>query len=141
MKERSRSRGWAVQAMYAWEARGADEELLVPIMESLPISQRNRFYASVLVRVVARNFAAIDATIARNLQNWSLKRLSVIDRNILRVGVAELLYLDDVPGAITIQEMVRLADRFGTPDSPRFVNGVLDAVLNEVEKGGAAKPA
>lgn len=67
--------------------------------------------------------------------------MSVIDRNILRAGVAELLYLDDVPGAITIQEMVRLAERFGTPDSPRFVNGVLDAVLHEVEKGGAAERA
>lgn len=141
MKERSRSRGWAVQALYAWEARGAGDEQLVPIMESLPISQRNRFYTSVLIRLVSRNLVAIDETIRRNLQNWSFKRLSVIDRNILRIGVAELLYLDDVPGAISIQEMVRLAERFGTPDSPRFVNGVLDAVFQEVEKGGAAEPA
>ena len=141
MKERSRSRGWAVQTMYAWETRGAEEELLVPIMESLPISPRNRFYASVLVRVVARNLTTIDATITRHLQNWSFERLSVIDRNILRIGVAELLFLDDVPGAITIQEMIRLAERFGTSDSPRFVNGVLDTVLHEVEKGGAAERA
>lgn len=141
MKERSRSRGWAVQTMYAWETRGAEEELLVPIMESLPISPRNRFYASVLVRVVARNLTTIDATITRHLQNWSFERLSVIDRNILRIGVAELLFLDDVPGAITIQEMIRLAERFGTSDSPRFVNGVLDTVLHEIEKGGAAERA
>lgn len=141
MKERSRSRAWVVQTLYAWETRGAKEEMIVPIMESLAISQRNRFYTSVLVRVVARNLDAIDVVITRNLQNWTFNRLSVIDRNILRTGVAELLYLDDVPGAITIQEMVRLAERFGTPDSPRFVNGVLDAVLHEVEKGAAAEQA
>src|SRR5690606_8151467 len=122
-----------------WETLGAEEEMLAPIMESMAISPRNRFYTSVLERVVARNLAAIDAIFTRNLQNWSFMCLSVIDRNTLRAGVAELLYLDDVPGVITIQEMVRLAERFGTPDSPRFVNGVLDAVLHEVEKGGAAE--
>lgn len=139
MKERSRSRGWAVQALYAWETRSGETDMLVPIMESLPISQRNLFYTSVLVRVVARNIEEIDRTIARNLENWSFERLSVIDRNVLRVGVAELRFLDDVPPAITIQEMVRIAERFGTPDSPRFVNGVLDAVFHEVQKGGAAE--
>lgn len=140
MKERSRSRGWAVQALYAWETRSGAPEMLVPIMEGLPISPRNQFYTSVLVRVVARNLEEIDRVVRRNLENWSFERLSVIDRNILRVGVAELRYLDDVPPAITIQEMVRIAERFGTPDSPRFVNGVLDAVLQEVQKGGSTSP-
>lgn len=138
MKERSRSRGWAVQALYAWETRSGAPEMLVPIMETLPISPRNKFYTSVLIRIVSRNLEEIDHTIRRNLENWTFERLSVIDRNILRVGVAELRYLDDVPPAISIQEMVRLAERFGTPDSPRFVNGVLDAVHHELQKGGSS---
>jgi transcription antitermination protein NusB len=138
MKERSRARGWAVQALYAWESRGGDESELMPILqelsENLRISPRNRFYAEVLVRIVAHQRAEIDEVIRRNLTNWSLPRLSVIDRNILRLGVAELVYVDDVPPRVTIREMIRLAERYGTPDSPRFINGVLDAVMRDVEE-------
>ena len=137
MKERSRARGWAVQALYAWEMRGGDEATLVPILhefaENLRISPRNRFYAEVLIRIVARQRAEIDAAIQRSLTNWSFSRLSVVDRNILRLGVAELMYVEDVAPSVTIREMVRLAERYGTPDSPRFVNGVLDAARRMVE--------
>ena len=141
MKERSRARGWAVQVLYAWETRGAaDEELpliLRELAETHHISVRNRFYAEVLVRIVSRCHAEIDATIERHLQNWRFDRLSVVDRNILRLGVAEILFVDDVPGPVTIREMLRLAERYGTPESPRFINGVLDAVLHEVEEDPA----
>ena len=140
MKERTRARGWAIQALYAWEARGGGEETLVPVLQELGtemrISPRNRFYADALIRIVARNLPEIDRTIQRHLTNWSLSRLSVIDRNILRLGVAELVYVDDVPPRVTIREMVRIAERYGTSESPRFVNGVLDAVMHEREPGG-----
>ncbi len=141
MKERSRARGWAVQVLYAWEARGAADEMLPVILSELVethnVSTRNRFYAEALVRIVSRCRPEIDATIERNLRNWRFSRLSVIDRNILRLGVAEMLFVDDVPGPVTIREMLRLAERYGTPESPRFVNGVLDAVLHEVEEDAA----
>jgi transcription antitermination protein NusB len=137
MKERSRARGWAVQALYAWETRGEGEDALVPILQELTanlrISPKNRFYAEVLLRIVARQRATIDAIIQRNLTNWSFSRLSVIDRNILRLGVAELMFVDDVPPRVTIREMIHLAERYGTPDSPRFINGVLDAAMREIE--------
>ncbi len=139
MKERSRARGWAVQALYAWETRGAGEEGLMPILqefaENLRVAPKNRFYADVLVRIIARERVAIDDVIQRNLTNWSLARLSVIDRNILRLGVAELLFVDDVPPRVTIREMIRLAERYGSPDSPRFINGVLDAVMHRIASG------
>lgn len=145
MKERTRARGWAVQALYAWESRGGGEETLVPVLQELGdemrISPRNRFYADVLIRLVARNLEEIDRTVQRHLTNWSLSRLAVLDRNILRLGVAELLYVDDVPPRVTIREMMRLAERYGSPDSPRFVNGVLDAVMHEAQPGGAVGEA
>ncbi len=141
MKERSRARGWALQALYAWEARGGGEDAIMPILqelaENLSIAPRNRFYADVLVRIVARQRATIDDIIQRNLTNWSLSRLSVIDRNILRLGVAELLFVDDVPPRVTIREMIKLAERYGSPDSPRFINGVLDAVMHRIASGEA----
>ena len=139
MKERSRARSLAVQALYAWEARGGGDDELVPALqdlsENLNISPRNRFYAEVLIRIVARRRAEIDAAIERNLTNWTIGRLSAIDRNILRLGVAELMHVEDVPGPVTIREMVRLAESYGTPESPRFINGVLDAIRREVEPG------
>lgn len=138
MKARSRARGWALQALYAWETRGAEEDRIVPILEelyeNLNVSPRNRLYTDVLVRLVARNLPALDRVLEQNLTNWSLKRLAVIDRNVLRLGVAEILYVDDVPPRVTIREMIHLAERYGSPDSPRFVNGVLDAVMRQHER-------
>jgi transcription antitermination protein NusB len=137
MKERSRARGWAVQALYAWESRGGGVDTIVPVFQELAethtISPRNRLYAEVLIRIVAQRSDAIDQAIERHLTNWSFSRLSVLDRNILRLGVAEMLHVDDVPPRVTIREMIRLAERYGTPESPRFINGVLDAVMREVE--------
>jgi N utilization substance protein B len=141
VKARSRARGWALQALYAWEARGGDEDRLVPILEelyeNLHVSPRNRLYTDVLVRLVAKNVARIDSLLEQNLTNWSLRRLAVVDRNVLRLGVAEMLFVDEVPAPVTIREMVQLAERYGTPESARFVNGVLDAIMRGMEAAQA----
>jgi N utilization substance protein B len=142
VKERSRARGWALQALYAWESRGGGDDAIVPALEDLAenlrISPRNRLYAEILVRLVAQNRPRIDRVLQTNLTNWSLVRLSVIDRNLLRLGVAELLFVDDVPPRVTIREMIHLAERYSTAESPRFVNGVLDAVMRDAEAAGGA---
>jgi transcription antitermination protein NusB len=142
MRERSRARGWALQALYAWDSRDQAEHTLVQVLqeisENLRISPTNRFYTEVLIRIVARSRPELDRIIQSHLTNWNLNRLSVIDRNILRLGVAELAHVDDVPPRVTIREMMRLAERYGTPDSPRFINGVLDAVMRDLAGGGTA---
>jgi transcription antitermination factor NusB len=142
VKERTRARGWALQTLYAWESRGVPEEALVPVLaelsEELRIAPRNRLYAEVLVRLAGRHLPEVDRILQRNLTNWSLRRLAMVDRNILRLGVVEMLYVDDVPPRVTIREMIRLAERYGTPESPRFINGVLDGVMREL---GAERPA
>ncbi|MBA4156160.1 MAG: transcription antitermination factor NusB [Gemmatimonadetes bacterium] len=145
MRERSRARGWALQALYAWEMRGAEPETALRVLhdlaEDLRVSQENRFFAEVLVRIVSREQSRLDRLIQDQLANWRLERLSVIDRNILRVGAAEFLFVDDVPVRITIREMLRLGERYSTPESPRFLNGVLDAIARhaapeKVAEGG-----
>jgi N utilization substance protein B len=142
VKERSRARGWALQALYAWESRGGGDDDLVPTLEELAgnlrISPRNRLYAEILIRLIAQNRPRIDRVLQANLTNWSLTRLSVIDRNVLRLGVAELLFVDDVPPRVSIREMIHLAERYSSGESPRFVNGVLDAVMRETETSGGA---
>jgi N utilization substance protein B len=145
VRNRSRARGWALQGLYAWEARGAIPEemmrILVNLFSTLNVSAQNRPYAEVLVRLVSSNLTRIDRAVENSLTNWRMGRLSVIDRNILRLGVAEMLFVDDVAPRITIREMVMLAEKYGTNESPRFVNGVLDAVMRrEVpEEAGDAR--
>ncbi len=134
--ERSRARGWALQALYAWEIRGADPDTLVQTLEDvfdqLHVARHNASYATVLVRLVAANLARIDHLLADALENWRTERLAVMDRNILRLGITELVFVDDVPPAIAVREWVALAERYGTPESSRFVKGVLDAIARSL---------
>ena len=142
MKNRSRARGWALQALYAWEQRGGGAEMGMPVLQelfaNLRVSPTNRPYAEILVRLVGTNLEKIDRTISESLTNWRLERLAVVDRAILRLGTAEMMFVDDVPPRMCIREMVQLAEKYGTADSPRFVNGVLDAVMRRVAPGEAA---
>ncbi|MDQ3555796.1 MAG: transcription antitermination factor NusB [Gemmatimonadota bacterium] len=142
MRASSRARGWALQGLYAWEMRGEAEHDAVRVLQELfselRVSPQNRPFAEVLVRLVAANRVRIDAVLDESLTNWRLGRLSTIDRNLLRLGTAELMYLEEGTPSVTIREMIRLAERYGTPESPRFVNGVLDAVARRFSPREAA---
>jgi N utilization substance protein B len=85
-------------------------------------------FAQSLVDGVRRNRNEIDNLLARTADNWSLERMAVTDRNILRIGTFELLYTD-TPGRVAINEAVELAKRYGTAHSAQFVNGILDRFL------------
>lgn len=100
------------------------------------INDDSREYMRALVNLVSDHRADIDGQLDAALTNWRLERLSVIDRNILRLAAAEILYgrTEDVPPAVSIQEAIVLAEKYGTQESPRFVNGVLDALRKTVEK-------
>ena len=74
--------------------------------------------------------AELDRLIASYAEDWTIERMPVIDRNLLRLGTFELLYLDDVPAAVTINEAVELAKTFSTEDSGRFVNGILGRIAS-----------
>ena len=142
MNNRSRARGWALQALYAWEQRGGDVSQAIPVLhglfENLRVSPSNRPYSEVLVRLVATNLPRIDRAIVESLTNWRMERLSVIDRAILRLGTAEMMFVDDVPARMVIREAMQLAEKYGTQESARFVNGVLDAVMRRVAPGESA---
>ena len=135
MKPRSRARGWALQALYAWEARRNDvtlDETLRQFMIDRNIASDSREYLRRVLRLIERNQIEIDDHLEAALKNWRMERLSVIDRNILRIGAAELLYIEEVPERVAIQEAIILAEKYSTAESPRFVNGVLDALMRKV---------
>ena len=138
MRERSRARSWALQVLYAWEARGRMDTPLntyVEFQEGRRISAAARPYLRELLKTVGENLDAIDALLQESLTNWRMERLSVIDRNVLRIGAAELLKIPDVPSKVAIREAIILAEKYGTQESPRFVNGVLDALMRVVRQG------
>lgn len=136
MRERSKARAWALHTLYAWEARG-NVELEVVLDEFLThrlIAPTRREYLRRLVAAVAEHARPIDAALQDAISNWRIERLAVIDRNILRLAAAEMMYFDDIPPRVSIREALKLAERYGTDQSPRFVNGVLDALMKRVER-------
>ena len=133
-RPRSRARGWALQVLYAWESRGAEAsplDMLEDFLAERRIARESRPYLRRLVDTVAAHEGDLDRALEGALTNWRLERLSAIDRNILRLGAAELLHGEDVPPRVSIQEAIILAEKYGTAESPRFVNGVLDALHRE----------
>ncbi len=88
-------------------------------------------FASELARGCWRHRDEIDKTIADLAEHWGLSRIAAIDRNILRLGTYELLYRDDIPRKVSINEAVELAKRYSTGDSGAFVNGILDKINPE----------
>ncbi|HUG02556.1 MAG TPA: transcription antitermination factor NusB [Longimicrobiales bacterium] len=132
-RDRSRARGWTLQVLYAADLRDAarPSEVLQDFLLRRRIAEGSRAYLKRLVETVEAHREELDARIAAALTNWRLDRLSAIDRNVLRIGAAELLHPGDVPPRVAIQEAIRLAERYGTAESARFVNGVLDALYRE----------
>ncbi len=96
-----------------------------------------RVLAERIVRGVAESAEAIDALVQRASRNWRLDRMARVDRNILRLATWELMRADDVPVKVAINEAIEIAKRFGTAESPAFVNGILDRCLDEIGRPGA----
>ena len=106
----------------------ADEDKVEPTPEVLD-------YASTLIRGVQSHHADLDALIARYADRWAIERMPVIDRTLLRIALFELLWGDDVPVAVAINEAVELAKDLSTEDSGRFINGLLGRVVEEEAPG------
>lgn len=130
---RRRARARALQALYAWDVGPGNglEQLSERLWDDLAVGPAERTFAMPLVTEVAAAGREIDGLLAAATTNWRLERLGAVERSVLRLGAAELR-LGAVPPRVAIQEAVRLAERFGTPDSARFVNGVLDAVARRL---------
>ena len=124
MAARSKARKRALDILFAAELRGLPASQLLSEQQSLgeqPVPK----YAAELVRGVAAHQAQIDTLISENAVAWTLDRMPAVDRNVLRLGVYELLWADDVPDGVAISEAVLLAQDLSTDASPTFVNGLL----------------
>lgn len=143
--KRRLAREIAIQSLYQMEMNEVEaEEAVVMLLteaseenesqvELSDVSKTKEFVLE-LVNGVANNKLAIDELLVDYLQNWNLDRLSKVDRQILRLAVYEMVFRDDVPGKVAVNEAVDLAKHFGMPESGKFVNGVLGKLIGDIDE-------
>lgn len=130
MRKRTKAREYALQILYAIDiTKDEPKECAKRFWEwnEEPDAQV-RAFADGLVLGVSAKKEGIDKMISAHATNWQLERMAVIDRNVLRVAVYELLYMDDIPPKVSINEAIDIAKKFGGNDSGKFVNGILDKI-------------
>ena len=140
--KRREGREAAVQFLYQFDANKTplDEALaLFWVLRSgpdgkTPTPEKTRVFAENLIRGVAREREAIDAKIQSFSQNYQLHRIAAVDRNILRMGIYEMLHCAEVPPVVAINECIEIAKKFGSDESGRFVNGILDRLRKELPR-------
>jgi N utilization substance protein B len=135
MATRHRARESALQMLYQLDASELRPEQVVELYKACfgegPLPDE---FSIDLFMGIASNLEAVDATITKSSDHWRLDRMSRVDRNILRIGVHEILNTEGTPPRVAINEAVELAKRFGTAESAAFVNGVLDRVARDRSK-------
>jgi len=136
MRKRTKARECALKILYAIEIAKEKPEDAIGIFwdNSDPVESDVKDYANVLVRGVAKRREKIDELIAKHATNWQLERMAVIDKNILRFATYELLYSDEMPPKVAINEAIDIAKKYGDRDSGKFVNGVLDKISKTEDK-------
>lgn len=145
--EHTAARREALQLLYTGELTevpiedlvqgGPEEPLVIPecpqgVSENDLVGSDLADYASELATGIVKHLEQIDERIASTAQNWTLERMPIVDRNIIRLATYEIMYCDEIPTGVAINEAVELAKAFGTDDSPKFVNGVLGRIASEV---------
>ncbi len=144
---RRKGRELAIQTVYSLDFTESDEflgmlewigkygEYLAYIAEDSNVSQTSTIYqfADTLIQTVLRNIDQVDQAIRDKAANWSFDRIAAMDKNILRIAVAELLYTD-TPAPIIINEAIEIAKKYSSENSGKFINGILNTIAKENEK-------
>jgi transcription antitermination factor NusB len=129
MRKRTLARECALKILYRIEiAKDSAESSIRDFWSQKDHDQDMKDFADSLVKGTHENLSKIDEIISRHADNWKLKRMAVIDKNILRMGTFELLYMSEIPVKVSINEAIELAKKYGDIDSGKFVNGVLDKI-------------
>ena len=137
MGKRRSSREQALKFLYQSELNEGDhDKQMEQFLERVSSQDEVEEFMQELVQTVVRYKKEIDETLKKCSDNWELERMAVVDRNILRVGACELLYMPSTPPKVAINEAVEIAKRYGNEDSPEFVNGVLDKIYKEASQKG-----
>ena len=139
MGARREGREAAVQFLYQRDLNaGANTETLEAFWELRPANSKVRAFGMDIAQGVLSHQADIDERIRQAASNYDLHRIAAVDRNILRIAIFEMLFCPDVPPVVSINEAIEIAKRFGSDESGRFVNGVLDRIRGELKRPARA---
>ncbi len=126
-----------LQMLYAYELSGNLPEFILSDLFSEFQSDKDGYeFGKALFMCVIEHVDEFDQMIAKKIKNWEIERLALIDKIVLRMGICEFKYFPEIPPKVTINEAIELAKKFSTERSGKFVNGVLDAIYNELKEKG-----
>ena len=133
---RRKAREYALQMLFQSEFGGKDEQLISPddIVPDKKEKEGTKKFAEEIVRGTLGHIAEIDGVIQGAADNWDLNRMAAVDRNILRSAVFEILYREDIPSAVTINEALEIAKKYSSLESVPFINGLLDKIARDRKK-------
>ncbi|MBO7611985.1 MAG: transcription antitermination factor NusB [Elusimicrobia bacterium] len=132
MGTRRQSRECTLQMLYAFDNCSMDEKSIFECFDTLlPVEIPYREFAVTIFRGVCNNQKEIDSLIEKYADNWEISRMTVIDRNIMRLAAYEILYMPKTPISVIIDEAVEISKAYSNKDSSKFVNGILDKLKNE----------
>ena len=123
-----------LQVLYAYEMNGSGLQMLLDGILSDVQDKKDREFSAELVHKVLANKDNLNDKISERVANWEMDRIALIDRILLRIGIAELLYFPDIPPKVSINEVIEIAKDYSTSNSGKFINGILDAILNDLKK-------
>jgi len=148
MSNRHLARTIAMQTLYEWDFNGRVTTDLVGLLhenfKQFAPDFSDQGFSEAIIRGIMEHQEAIDATIVKYAPEWPLDQITIVDRNVLRIGVFELTFAPDVPPKVAINEAIEVAKGFGGESSGKFVNGVLGAIFRDLQASGkipASTPA
>ncbi len=139
MKKKSQrrfAREKVLQALYAYQLNGEgltkhSDAMLLDIH-----SEHDRAFGRKLINSVVANSDELNSNIQEKVSNWEIERIAVIDKILLRMGIAEMLYFEDIPPKVSINEVIDMSKEFSSANSGKFINGILDAILTDLKNEG-----
>lgn len=135
MQARRKGRETALQILFQMDAAESSSDMAIRLFKRhLLESEEGLQFATELVQAFSGAQEKIDEQIRTASHHWRLERMGRVDRNILRLAIAELMFMEDIPKRVTLNEAVELAKRYGSDGSPSFINGVLDRIAGELGK-------
>jgi transcription antitermination protein NusB len=134
MGTRHEARERALQILFQYDIHGKPGLWLEEFWKPLKADEETKAFAERLVAGVLEKKKELDQLIGKYAMNWTIARMQIVDRNILRIGAYELLWLNDVPAKVTVNEAIELAKDFGDDEAAKFVNGILDKVLSSEQR-------
>ncbi|GBD89585.1 hypothetical protein BMS3Abin04_00293 [bacterium BMS3Abin04] len=125
----------ALQILYAYELNGDNLSKIIDyVLDSY--DNQDREFCIKLVNSVIRHKSDLEEIIIKKVSNWEVERIALIDRLLLRIGIAEILYFPDIPPKVSMNEMIEISKEYSTAKSGKFINGILDAILSDIKKNG-----